>query len=107
MTYSTTAILAALALAAAGLGGCAETDAPSKPASTAPAATAGTPTAAEQACLAAVSRAANNGDVILLGSEFSQAGTFVRVGVGEQRAPWKCIAYSDGTTDGVEFMGEG
>lgn len=65
----------------------------------------GIPTAAEQACLAAVSRETNNGDVVLLGSEFSQAGTFVRVGVGEQRAPWKCIAYSDGSTGGIEFMG--
>lgn len=64
-----------------------------------------TPGPAEQACLAAVSRTANNGDVVLIGSEFSQAGTFVRVGVGPDRAPWKCIAYSDGTTAGVEYMG--
>lgn len=66
-----------------------------------------TPNAAEQACLAAVSRTANNGDVALMGSEFSEAGTSVRVGVGEGRAPWKCIAYRDGTTAGVEFMGQG
>jgi hypothetical protein len=63
------------------------------------------PSMEEQACLAAVSRESQNGDVVLLGSEFSQAGTFVRVGVGPNRAPWKCIAYSDGTTAGVEFMG--
>jgi len=63
------------------------------------------PGPAEQACLAAVSNATNNGDVVLLGSEFSQAGTFVRVGVGAARAPWKCIAYRDGTTAGVEYMG--
>lgn len=63
------------------------------------------PGPAEQACLAAVSNTTNNGDVVLLGSEFSQAGTFVRVGVGADRAPWKCIAYSDGTTAGVEYMG--
>lgn len=64
-----------------------------------------TPGPAEQACLAAVSNTTQNGDVVLLGSEFSQAGTFVRVGVGADRAPWKCIAYSDGTTAGVEYMG--
>lgn len=64
-----------------------------------------TPSAAEQACLAAVSNTANNGDVTVLGSEFSEAGTFVRIGVGENRAPWKCIAYSDGSTAGVEYMG--
>lgn len=66
---------------------------------------AAAPTAAEQACLAAVSRETSNGDVALLGSEFSQAGTFVRVGVGPQRAPWQCIAYSDGSTAGIGFMG--
>lgn len=64
-----------------------------------------TPGPEEQACLAAVSRTVNNGDVVLIGSEFSQAGTFVRVGVGPDRAAWKCIAYSDGSTAGVEYMG--
>lgn len=86
--------LAALGLAAASLTACVET-----------VPTTSMPTAAEQACLAAVSRTANNGDVVLLGSEFSQAGTSVRVGVGPQRAPWKCTAYSDGSTDGIEYMG--
>lgn len=64
-----------------------------------------TPNAAEQACLLAVTRETNNPDVTLLGSEFSEAGTFVRVGVGPDRAPWQCVAYSDGTTDSVMFMG--
>lgn len=66
-----------------------------------------TPSPAEQACLAAVSQAANAGEVRVLSSEFSQAGTLVRVGVGPDAAPWKCIAYSDGSTAGVEFDGEG
>ena len=60
-----------------------------------------TPTSAEQACLRDVTATTNNLDVVLLGSEFSEAGTFVRVGVGPDRAPWQCIAYSDGTTDGI------
>lgn len=59
------------------------------------------PNAAEQACLRDVTKTTNNPDVVLLGSEFSQAGTMVRVGVGPQRAPWQCIAYSDGTTAGI------
>lgn len=67
----------------------------------------GVPNAAEQACLRDVTAATNNPDVVLLGSEFSQAGTLVRVGVGPSRAPWRCIAYSNGTTAGIEFMGEG
>lgn len=90
-------IVPALALVASCLAGCVDAESTRTGSST--------PSAAEQACLAAVSRDANNGDVVLLGSEFSQAGTFVRVGVGPQRAPWKCIAYSDGTTGGVEYMG--
>ena len=54
--------------------------------------------AEEGACLAAVITETNNPDVAVLGSEFSEAGTNVTVGVGAQRAPWQCIAYSDGTT---------
>ena len=57
-----------------------------------------TPTAAQQACLQRVSIETNNGDVAVLSSSFSQAGTEVIVGVGPQRAPWQCIAYSDGST---------
>lgn len=68
-------------------------------------ATAATPTPAEQACLRDVTEVTNNPEIVLLGSEFSEAGTFVRVGVGPDRAEWKCIAYSDGTTDGIEFTG--
>jgi hypothetical protein len=62
------------------------------------------PTAAEQACLRDVTRTTNNPDVVLLGSSFSEAGTEVIVGVGEQRARWRCIAYSDGTTAGIESL---
>lgn len=64
----------------------------------------GPASAAERACLEAVSQAAGGAQVTLLGSEYSQAGTFVRVGVGPDRSPWKCIGYSDGTTDGVAAM---
>jgi hypothetical protein len=64
----------------------------------------GTPTPAEQACLRDVTATTGNPDVTLLGSEFSEAGTMVRVGVGPDRAPWQCIAYSDGTTTGITSM---
>jgi hypothetical protein len=63
-----------------------------------------TPTAEEQACLRDVTRTTTNPDVVLLGSEFSEAGTLVRVGVGTNRAPWQCIAYRDGTTAGIQSM---
>ena len=62
------------------------------------------PSAAEQACLAAVSNQTNISDVVALSSEFSEAGTIVRVGVGPQRAPWNCIAYSDGSTAEIRSL---
>lgn len=65
---------------------------------------ASTPTAAEQACLRDVSATTNNGDVQVLSSSFSQAGTEVIVGVGPQRARWSCIAYSDGSTAGIQSL---
>ena len=58
----------------------------------------GTPNVAEQACLRDVTRETGNGDVTLLDSSFSQAGTEVIAGVGAQRARWRCIGYADGTT---------
>lgn len=89
---------ATIALAAAVMTGCAGSNGGSSstggPAS-------GTPSQAEQACLRDVTRTTNNPDVVLLESNFSQAGTEVIVGVGPQRAPWRCIGYSDGTTDGI------
>jgi hypothetical protein len=58
----------------------------------------GMPSAAEQACLRAVTVETGNPDVVLLSSSFSEAGTEVIVGVGPQEARWQCIAYSDGST---------
>lgn len=62
------------------------------------------PTLAEQACLRDVTETTNNPDVVLLGSEFSEAGTLVRVGVGPNRAPWECIGYADGSTAGITSL---
>ena len=58
-------------------------------------------TAAQQACLRDVTQMTNNPDAVVLRSMFSEAGTEVIVGVGDQRAPWRCIAYRDGTTTGI------
>lgn len=74
--------------------------------SSATTAASATPTPAEQACLRDVTASTQNPDVVLLSSSFSEAGTLVNVGVGPDRAPWQCIAYSDGTTDGIQFMGD-
>lgn len=62
------------------------------------------PSLAEQMCLRDVSAATNNGDVVLLESSFSEAGTEVIVGVGPDRARWRCIGYADGTTAGIESL---
>ncbi|TNC65374.1 hypothetical protein [Rubellimicrobium roseum] len=90
--------LAALAFASLSLSACVDLEDLEE-------AEAGIPSAAEQACLAAISRETNNGDVILLGSEFSQAATSVSVGVGPDRAPWRCNADSAGNVFGVEYVG--
>lgn len=79
------------------LAGCVETTGGTRPVTGAMPGT-GTPTLAEQGCLRDVSRTTNNGDVVLLSSSFSQAGTEVIVGVGPQRARWRCIGYEDGAT---------
>lgn len=87
--------LSAIALATAALAGCGGN--PDRPADSGSSSSA-MPSKAEQACLRDVTRTTNNPDVVLLDSSFSQAGTEVIVGVGPQRARWRCIGYSDGTT---------
>lgn len=62
------------------------------------------PNVAEQACLRDVTQTTNNPDVVLLDSSFSEAGTEVIVGVGETRARWRCIGYSDSTTADIESL---
>jgi hypothetical protein len=68
-------------------------------AASAPAASA-TPSKDEQACLQAVSIQTNNGDVVVLSYEQSEANNEVIVGVGEQRARWRCLV-KDGQVDEV------
>jgi len=63
----------------------------------------GTPSKDEQACLQAVSTETNNGDVMTLSVEESEANTLVMVGVGPNRAPWKCLA-KDGVVAEVSSM---
>jgi hypothetical protein len=86
------------------LAGCVESTGDTRTSSAATPASSRIPIQAEQACLRDVTRTTNNPDVVLLSSSFSQAGTEVIVGVGPQRARWRCIAYSDGTAAGIEPM---
>jgi hypothetical protein len=87
-----------IALATAVLAGCGGN--PDRPSDNSGSSSA-MPSEAEQACLRDVTRTTNNPDVVLLDSSFSQAGTEVIVGVGPQRARWRCIGYSDGSTGGI------
>jgi hypothetical protein len=58
------------------------------------------PSKDEQACLQAVSQKTNNGDVVTLSTNTSEANNTVMVGVGPQRAPWKCLV-KNGKVAGV------
>lgn len=49
-------------------------------------------------CMVAVTRETGNRETSIISSEFSEAGTRVVVGVGTRRAPWECIAHTDGST---------
>jgi hypothetical protein len=62
--------------------------------------------AAENACLAAVSQQTSNRDVTILSSEYSEASSLVMVGVGANRASWRCLASSDGVVSEVMFTGD-
>jgi hypothetical protein len=44
--------------------------------------------------------------VVVLGSEPAQAGVSVRIGVGPDRAPWRCVGFADGTTGGIMYLSE-
>jgi hypothetical protein len=67
------------------------------------AAQGGMPSKDEQACLAAVSNTTSNGDVDVLRTETSEANNTVIVGVGPQRARWKCLV-KNGKVAGVQSL---
>jgi len=59
------------------------------------------PNRANQDCLAAVAQPTGNGEVRIISSEAREANILVIVGVGPDAAPWQCITYGDGTTEGI------
>lgn len=67
----------------------------------------GTPSKDEQACLQAVSTETNNGDVVTISVETSEANTIVMVGVGPNRAPWKCLASGGVVAEVMSMTDEG
>jgi len=67
------------------------TGAAEKASNSTPAKADGTPSKDEQACLQAVSIQTNNEDVTVLSTESSEANNVVIVGVGPNKAPWRCL----------------
>jgi ABC-type phosphate transport system substrate-binding protein len=98
MKHSVVAGLAGLAAVVA-LAGC-ETSGEAS----APAAGNAPEAAGRAACLRDVRAQTGNPVATVLSSSFSEAGTEVIVGIGPQRAQWRCIAYRDGTTAGIESL---
>lgn len=60
----------------------------------------------EQACLNAVAQETGN-TVSVLSSEFSQANTLVMVGVGPQKAPWRCLVSGGDVAEVMSMTNEG
>lgn len=77
------------------------------PAGAAPAASSRMPSKNEQVCLQAVTKETNNGDVVLLSSETSEANDTVYVGVGHQRAKWKCLVKNGKVAEVSSMTNEG
>jgi hypothetical protein len=49
------------------------------------------PSKDKQACLQAVKKQSQNPQVVVLGAESSEANNSVTIGVGPNRAPWRCL----------------
>lgn len=67
----------------------------------------GMPSKDEQACLQAVSIKTNNGDVTLLRTETSEANNLVVVGVGPNKAPWRCLVSGGVVAEVMSMTDEG
>lgn len=78
-------------------------------AESAPAAAGGANPEAETACRKAVAKqvGVDVDEVSVIGSEWSQAGTSVRVSVPGADAPWACVVDSDGSVSEAYFTSEG
>jgi len=71
-----------------------------------PAAATDTETLTNNACVAAVEQQASGADVTVLSNEFSEANTLVMLGVGPDRAPWRCLVSNDGQVQEAYFDGD-
>ena len=59
------------------------------------------------ACLRAVKRQTNNRQVVVLSVETSEANNSVTIGVGPNRAPWRCLVKREIVADVMSLTDEG
>ena len=57
---------------------------------------ASVPQVARDACLREVRRTTNTSDLTIISMEYSEANSEVKIGVGPNRAPWRCLVSSSG-----------
>ncbi|WP_421692772.1 hypothetical protein [Aestuariivirga sp.] len=69
--------------------------------------TSGVPAKDSEACLAAVSRKTNNPDVKILDRTSSEANNTVVVGVGPDKAKWRCLVKNGSVADVMSLTDEG
>lgn len=67
----------------------------------------GTPSKDEQACLKAVSTKTNNKKVKVLDTTTSEANNTFIIGVGEEKAKWKCLVKDGKVADVMSLTDEG
>lgn len=65
------------------------------------------PSKNEQACLRRVTQVTKNGDVVLLSSETSEANDSVIIGVGANRAKWRCLVKNGRVAEVTSLTDEG
>ncbi|WP_051955531.1 hypothetical protein [Beijerinckia mobilis] len=65
------------------------------------------PSADKNACLQSVRKTTNNSDIVILGTEFSEANNSVTFGVGPKRARWRCLVKHGAVVDVTSLTNEG
>lgn len=72
-----------------------------------PAAGSSVPAADKRACLRALKTTTRNARLVVLGTETSEANNSVTIGVGPQRAPWRCLVKRGKVADVTSLTDEG
>lgn len=68
---------------------------------------ASVPAKDKQACVRAVKKQTHNPKVVVIGAESSEANNTVTLGVGPQKAPWRCLVKRGKVADVMSQTDEG